>query len=97
MKHGFTKWALAGVAASLALGSALPIHASSSASPAATMQGAAKVDRKAALAEADALLARSARDYGRPSYAESRAVRFNPDDNKQEKSAGNRPGTGRKR
>lgn len=36
---------------------------------------------RAALAEADALLARSARDYGRPSYSPSTAVRFSEDDN----------------
>lgn len=44
-------------------------------------------NRKAALGEADALLARSARDYGRPSYSEASAVRFKAEDNVFLKSA----------
>lgn len=75
--------ALLALATPLVAGLAVPAPVTaSSAAPVAP-----QVNRQTGLAEADALLARSSRDYGRPSYSEARAVRFSPDDNVFLKSA----------
>lgn len=77
---------------SLLLGVALfalagPLPAAAPSGPPTSAPVAPQANRQAGLAEADALLRRSAADFGRPSYSAARAVRFRADDNVFLKSA----------